>query len=77
MHPKNETGNATAALVHEEIVSIISNKTRHHKIGARVAQLKPHGTRKREDTKSTLEVLFLCPIQRVVFIVDIYTTTQK
>ena len=31
------------------------------------AQQKPHDTRNREDTKGTLQVLFLCTIKRLVF----------
>ena len=38
------------------------------------AQQKPHDTRNGEDTKGTLQVLFLCTIKRVVFIVHISNT---
>ena len=35
------------------------------------SQQKPHGTRKRDDTKGTLQVLFLCAIKQMAFVVDI------
>ena len=42
------------------------------------AQQKPHDTREREDTKgTTLQVLFLGTIKRVIFIVDISSKNKK
>ena len=38
------------------------------------AQQKPHDTRNGEDTKGTLQILLLCTIKHVVFIVDISNT---
>ena len=64
--------NATSDLVNEDFASIISNKTRHYTMGCQSsAQQKSHDTRNREDSKGTLQVLFLCTIKCVVFIVDI------
>ena len=37
-------------------------------------QQKPHDTRNGEDTGGTLQVLFLCTVKLVVFIVDISNT---
>ena len=62
--------NATSALVDKDFTSIISNKTRHYKMAAKAVHSKNHITQER-DTKETLQVLFLCKIKRVAFIVGI------
>ena len=66
-------GNATSALVDKDFASVFStkkNKTLQDRCQS-YAQQKSHDTRNGEDTKGTLQVLFLCKNIRVVFIVDI------
>ena len=58
-------------MVDKDFTSIISNKTTLKDGCQSYAQQKTHDTRNGEETKGTLQVLFLCTIKRVVFIVDI------
>ena len=48
-------GNATSALVDKDFASIISNKTKHHKMAARAVQNKNHMT---QETENTLKGLY-------------------
>ena len=64
-------GNATSVLVDRLCLDYFKqNKTLQDGCQS-CAQQKLHDTRNGEDTKGTLQVLFLCTIKRVIFIVDI------
>ena len=65
-------GNATSALVNKDFCLDYLKQNKALQDGCQsCAQQKPHDTRNREDFKRTLQVLFLCTIKRVFFIVDI------
>ena len=65
--------NATSALVDEEFPSIVSNKTILCKMAAKALYSKNQMTQETEKTlkEGTIQVLFLCTINLVVFIADI------
>ena len=64
-------GNATSVLVDRLCLDYFKqNKTLQDGCQS-CARQKPHDTRNGEDTKGTLQVLLLCTIKRVIFIVDI------
>ena len=62
---------AASALSTCFFVQIDEQRLLHPNISRPPPHLQTHNTRNGEDTKGTLQVLFLCTIKRVVFIVDI------
>ena len=67
-------GNATSALVDKDFALIVSKIILTTRWLPELCTAKPHDARNGEDTRGALQVLFLCTIKLVVFIVDTYNT---
>ena len=50
IHRRRKTGNSTLALADKDFASIISNKTRYHKMGVRAVRNKNHMAQEKENT---------------------------